>query len=126
MYDHLLGTKPDTAIAKEFGVSSFSVFYRRKKLNIPVYRPTADYDHLLGTMPDIDIAKIYAISRQAVSDRRKKLKIDPYAPPPKQPKPPKVKAKMGRPTLGDRPMTKAEIQKRCQAKKAKKFNKETT
>ena len=125
-YDHLLGTKPDTAIAKEFGVSIHAVFYRREKLNIPVYRPTTDYDHLLGTMPDTKIAEAYGISRQAVSERRNKLNIDPYTPPPKEPKPPRVKSKMGRPTIRDRPMTKAEIQRRFYAKSVEKFNKEAT
>jgi hypothetical protein len=84
------------------------------------------YDHLLGTMPDTKIAEAYGISRQAVSERRNKLNIDPYVPPPKKPKPPKVKAKMGRPTLGDRPMTGYERLKRVIAKKVEKFNKETT
>jgi hypothetical protein len=72
-------------------------------------------------MPDTKIAEAYGISRQAVSERRNKLNIAAYIPPPKQPKPPRVKSKMGRPTLGDRPMTGYERLKRVIAKKVEKF-----
>lgn len=39
-----LGTRPDTQIAKEFGVSQFRVLKARQKLNIPAYSPKNNPD----------------------------------------------------------------------------------
>lgn len=83
----LVGTAPDSEVAKKLGVSRMMVGRKRNELNIPPY-PKKACGHgrelpfewteealaLLGTEPDMDVAMKLGISRQAVFRKRKLLK----------------------------------------------------
>jgi hypothetical protein len=78
--DPLLGTMTDRAVADNFGISSCSVCYRRKELQIPPFgRSTKPIDSpltpLLGVVPDIDLAKAMGVCRERVRQLRERKKI---------------------------------------------------
>lgn len=90
-WDHLLGSKPDSALAKDIGCHASSVFTRRKKLGVPV-NPTgkamrermnsknydwSKIDPLLGNESDAAIEKITGVNVNAIAKRRKILGISP-------------------------------------------------
>jgi hypothetical protein len=81
-YDNLLGTMPDTAVAKLVSCSPTAVFFRRRKLEIGRHPGRLvdwpKYDHLLGTIPDTHIAKMAGCSQPCVNIHRNKLGIAPY------------------------------------------------
>lgn len=88
-WDHLLGSKPDSALAKDIGCHPSSVFTRRKKLGVPVnpsgkamreQMNSKNYDWsrldpLLGTESDISIAKTTGVNNNIIAKRRKRLGI---------------------------------------------------
>lgn len=77
----LLGTVPDSAIAKLLNCSSSLVSLKRLQLNIPPYSVelwTEKALSQLGKIPDIKIAKKFGISPAAVLKKRRKLQIEPF------------------------------------------------
>lgn len=80
----LVGTKPDTVLAAELGISNSRVGQVRQELGIPVYRqahtkPSPRPWHLLaGTMTDEELAASGNISKSMVCMYRKKMGIPSY------------------------------------------------
>lgn len=79
---HLLGTKPDVAIADELGCTAAIVAYHRKRLGIPTYEEPStwsdEHNHLLGTMTDTALAEQVGCSAYIVAYQRKKQGISAY------------------------------------------------
>ncbi|MFO0806239.1 MAG: hypothetical protein U0791_24310 [Gemmataceae bacterium] len=89
--DAMLGTAPDSVVARNLGRSHSIIGYRRRMLGIPNFRPVwaAEADAMLGTMPDHAVAAILGKSITQVSNRRKELGIPAWrAKHPKRPKRP--------------------------------------
>lgn len=91
--DPLLGTEPDSKIARRFGLNPDDVSARRKELGIPGFRwpkgsvPsrashiwTAEEDALLGTDTIAAVAKKLGVPTSQVQKRMKKLDIPAYMP----------------------------------------------
>lgn len=85
----LLGTMPDSAIAKQLGISIAAVQAKRKQFNItafnvhlakkiPIHEWTEQEIALLGTKPDQDLAKELGKGQTAVGNKRRKLGITSY------------------------------------------------
>lgn len=81
----LLGSMPDSQLAKQLGIRSWQVSWRRRFLNIPAFRFvseryawTAQWQALLGTMPDSKLAKRMGVRKHVVLTERMRLKIKPY------------------------------------------------
>lgn len=67
---HLLGTMPDSKIARRFGVARITVQRRREARNIPAWTPDRAWEALAGTMPDGDVAKIGKVHPETVRRHR--------------------------------------------------------
>jgi hypothetical protein len=80
--DPLLGTRPDSQIARETGQKTFIVYRRRVELNIPAYqRRKIDWesiDHLLGRVSDRELSEQYAVKWRTIQARRLSLHIPAY------------------------------------------------
>lgn len=75
--DRLLGTMPDTRVAKKIGFSAQIVSIRRHELGIPPYRRLdwTKADRLLGKVPDSEVARIVGTTQPNVTYRRRKKGI---------------------------------------------------
>ena len=73
----LLGTQPDTVLAKKFEINSCTVTRLRNKHCISKYDPYSDLweviEPLFGTLSARAISREYNINRWAVDTRKKKL-----------------------------------------------------
>lgn len=84
LIDPLIGTRPDSAIAREFGVSH-TIIARRRRLLGKEKAPEREssinwvlYDAMLGTESDVDVAKKLGCSKRTVQRRRNELNIKPF------------------------------------------------
>ena len=90
--DAMLGTAPDSVIARSLARSKSTISNRRRQLGIPNFRPVwaAEAEAMLGTMPDHAVSAITGKSLTQVSNRRKELGIPAWrVKHPKRPKRPK-------------------------------------
>jgi hypothetical protein len=77
----IIGTKPDTELAREFKVNVKVISDLRNKYNIPPYvRFTFSEDAIskMGTLPDADLADLLGVSEAVVTGHRNKLGILSY------------------------------------------------
>jgi hypothetical protein len=81
----LLGKVTDPALAKQLGISTGTVAYKRTQLGIPPSRPkpppiawTAAMRRLLGRVPDLEIARRFSINSSSVVQERRRLGIPPF------------------------------------------------
>ncbi|MFO0806012.1 MAG: hypothetical protein U0791_23145 [Gemmataceae bacterium] len=67
--DAMLGTAPDSIIARSLARSKSTISNRRRQLGIPNFRPVwaAEAEAMLGTMPDHAVAAILGKSITQVS-----------------------------------------------------------
>lgn len=76
---HLLGTKPDVAVAKEVGCTPSVVAYQRKQRGISTYAAPSDWDaandHLLGTLSDNELSKQLGVPAHTIRHKRITLGI---------------------------------------------------
>ena len=77
-----LGTKPDTEIARDFGVSRQWVFRLRQRWKIPLSFDASNPERYhpgimarLGVDPDAEVARDYGISPQRIAHLRQERKI---------------------------------------------------
>ncbi len=91
--DSLLGTAPDTTLARRLGVTPATVRYRREKLGVGPFVPpplpptdpagdpyewSDETDALLGTMHDTLLAKRLGVNHSTVTYRRMELGVQPF------------------------------------------------
>jgi hypothetical protein len=81
----LLGTMPDSALAKKWGIPLSSVFYKRKTSKIPSFRPshekkwTSRNIRMLGKKSDQEIANLLGVKKTTVVKKRMSLGIESFA-----------------------------------------------
>lgn len=72
----LVGTKPDSELGRQYGVSRETIRLIRMRLGVPTYSPMGDIDvNLLGTMTDGDLAKKYGRNKASITVYRRRLGI---------------------------------------------------
>jgi hypothetical protein len=86
--DAQLGKAPDPQVARQLDRTVWEVFYRRRQLAIPSFRPHRPHkpprnwrpheDRRLGTMPDTELALELGCEPRVVFKRRRKLGIPAY------------------------------------------------
>lgn len=81
LYDHLLGTDSDINLANKTNLSTSSISYRRRELNIPRYTPPPKYDlpevliSLLGKESDTSLSNKFSIPTGIIRKERVSLGI---------------------------------------------------
>lgn len=75
-WTRLVGTMPDTELARRLGFTSANVRNARLKAGIPPYKPEPAFAQRLGQEPDAEIARDVGLSVSAVWQTRRKLGIE--------------------------------------------------
>ena len=82
---NLLGKASDTDVGRRLGIHASSVWFKRKELEVPSFRPwparvrwSARMIALLGQQGDLEVARRFRISPQSVRLKREHLRIAAY------------------------------------------------